>query len=123
MNSTVVESLTMGAGATRYVSSSYDYDGSGLARRTLEYPNGRKVMTATDPQGRLRKVYDDGQSGDPVALYDYIGSRLLRRAMQNGVDLDLRVYSGGSPTAAAHYDAAGRPTLWTHLALKQAQYL
>jgi RHS repeat-associated protein len=56
----------------------------------------------------IRYIYDDGQSGDPVALYDYIGSRLLRRGMQNGITLDLRTGSG------AYCDAAGRPTRWLH---------
>jgi hypothetical protein len=41
--------------------------------------------------------------------YDYIGNRTLVRAMQNGIDLDMRDGSG------TYYDGLGRPEYYRHI--------
>ena len=60
--------------------------------------------------GALGSVYDDGQAANAIASYSYIGGRTLKRAMQNGINLDMRNGSGGD-----YYDALGRPTRWAHV--------
>jgi len=91
------------AGTTR--TSSTDY-ASGQ-RATLTYPNGRRLAYAYWPGAALKSMTNEG-SATPLVFWDYIGSRLLRRAAANGVHLDLR---NGSAT---YYDGGGRATRWSY---------
>jgi YD repeat-containing protein len=103
---TIEESQQLGATGTLAVVS-YHYTAND--RAALVYPNGRTVdQTYHYPGGPLRTILDDGASS-AIAQYEYLGGRTLVRAMQNGVNLDLRG-SGG----AAFFDATGRPTQWLH---------
>ena len=102
----VEEGQKIGAsGTARFFSTDY----SGNDRASLVYPNGRRIRYSVHAGGALKSIYDDGLSANPIARYDYFGERTLRRAMQNGIDLDLR--NG----ASAYYDALGRPTRWAHV--------
>jgi hypothetical protein len=78
------------------------------ATSQLTYPNGRQVGMTYSAVGALATVYDAGAANNPIAAYDDLGARTLRRAMQNGVNLDYRNGSG------AYYDGLGRPTRIEH---------
>ena len=91
------------SGTERFVSTNY----KGWQRSGLTYPNGRNIAYGFHPDGALKTV-GDASSATAIATYDYVGGRVLRRAMQNGIDLDLRDGSG------THYDSAGLPTAWNH---------
>lgn len=111
---TIEESQTLGLGGTPAVVS-YQYTAND--RAALVYPNGRMTgFTAHYPGGPLRAISDlDGQGnavdGPPIAQYDYLGGRTLLRAMQNGVNLEMRDENGG-----AFFDVTGHPTRWLHVA-------
>ena len=103
----VEEAQKMGpSGATYCYSSDY----AGEQRGSLVYPDGRRVRYSLLAGGALGSVYDDGQAANAIASYSYIGGRTLKRAMQNGINLDMRNGSGGD-----YYDALGRPTRWAHV--------
>ena len=74
---------------------------------------GPHGLERRERDGALDTISDNGVGGDPIAEYDYIGGRTLRRKMRNGVNLDLR---DGSAT---RYDNAGLPTRWAHLDTKE----
>ena len=92
--------------STRFFSTDYSCND----RASLVYPNERRVRYSYHLGGALKSIYDDGQAANPIARYDYFGGRTLRRAMQNGIDLDLRNSAGGT-----YYDALGRPMRWAHV--------
>ena len=101
----VEESSKIGTGSVRYTSSNF----ASAPRSRLVYPgsSGRLVDFTYNDAGALATVKDNG-AGSNIASYDYIGSRMLKRTMQNGVNLD---YTNGSGT---RYDGLGRPTRIEH---------
>ena len=97
----LTEALSVGGAVARTVSSGYT---DGFARRTsLTYPNGRTMDMRWWPTGALEWVKGSG-AATAIATYDWIGGRLLKRTMQNGVNLDMTAGGGGT-----QYDGAGRP--------------
>jgi len=90
-----------------------DLSGVDDLRPSIFYPNDREVDLAYFASGALESVEDSGAS-TPIAEYEYVGSRVLKRSMDNGVDFDMTDGSGGT-----HFDAAGRPLQWRHLDTNQ----
>ena len=91
----------------RTVQSEY----TGTRRSAIVYPNGRWVGLDWEAMGALQSIGDEGQA--PVAVYDWIGGRVLCRQMDNGVNLDMR---NGSAT---WYDGVGRPVRYGHVDINQ----
>jgi len=57
------------------------------------------------PGGATNAIKDNGASTN-IAQYEYLGSRILKRVMQNGVNLDLT--DGG----ISRYTPSGQPSRW-----------
>jgi RHS repeat-associated protein len=103
LSSVLQESLTVGAGPTRTLTSTYD----GARRRVaMTYPSGLTIETARDGLDRTKTIATAGLSAPSSITYDYAGpDRLVRRQCCTAApneELDVV------------YDAARRVSRTTH---------
>lgn len=98
------EGQKIGSGPFRYVSRCY----SSVQPSIIYYGSGQGYDLKCYGNNLLRSVSPAGSSTS-IATYDYLGGRVLKRAMANGISLDMTDGTG------AQYDELGRLAQVAHL--------